>query len=112
MGIQFLMMAVTTLVVALCFGQWQTLHFLVPSDLVTLVYLSLATILLPCCILLITQRSISAITVAFFSVVEPLTGVSFAFFSAGERLPLLASIGGGIVIVGIVLQVMAGAHQR
>jgi drug/metabolite transporter (DMT)-like permease len=54
----------------------------------------------------------SAITVTFFSVVEPLTGTSFAFFSAGERLPMLAYIGGGIVIVGIVLQVMAGTRKK
>jgi drug/metabolite transporter (DMT)-like permease len=111
-GIQFLMTALTTLVIALCFGQWQTIHFLVPSDLVALVYLSLATILLPCLIMLVTQRSISAVTVAFFSVVEPLAGASFAFFSAGERLPMLAYIGGGIVLVGIVLQVMAGTGKK
>ena len=105
-------MALTTLVIALCFGQWQTIRFLVPSDLVALVYLSLATILLPCLIMLVTQRSISAVTVAFFSVVEPLAGASFAFFSAGERLPMLAYIGGGIVLVGIVLQVIAGTGKN
>jgi drug/metabolite transporter (DMT)-like permease len=111
-GIQFLMMALTTLVIALCFGQWQTIRFLVPSDLVALVYLSLATILLPCLIMLVAQRSISAVTVAFFSIVEPLAGASFAFFSVGERLPMLAYIGGGIVLVGIVLQVMAGTGKK
>jgi drug/metabolite transporter (DMT)-like permease len=111
-GIQFLMMALTTLVIAFCFGQWQTVRFLVPSDLVALVYLSLATILLPCLIMLVTQRSISAVTVAFFSVVEPLAGACFAFFSAGERLPILAYLGGGIVLVGIVLQVMAGTGKK
>jgi hypothetical protein len=95
-------------------GEWSCchLHFLVPSDLATLVYLSLATILLPCLIMLVTQRSISAITAAFFSVVEPLVGASFAFFSAGERLPILAYIGGGIVLVGIVLQVIAGMGKK
>ena len=111
-GIQFLMMALTTLVIALCFGQWQTIRFLIPSDLVALVYLSLATILLPCLIMLVTQRSISAVTVAFFSVVEPLAGASFAFFSVGERLPMLAYLGGEIVLVGIVLQVMAGTGKK
>jgi drug/metabolite transporter (DMT)-like permease len=111
-GIQFLMMALTTLVIALCFGQWQTIRFLVPSDLAALVYLSLVTILLPCLIMLVIQRSISAITVAFFSVVEPLMGACFAFFSAGERLPMLAYIGGGIAIIGIVLQVIAGTGKK
>ncbi len=111
MGVQFLTAAFVTLVIALCFGQWRTLHLLIPSDLVVLIYVSFVTTLLPCFLILLVQRSLSAITVAFFSVIEPLVGASFAFFS-GERFPTLAYIGGGIVIVGILLQVGGGINRQ
>jgi drug/metabolite transporter (DMT)-like permease len=111
-GVQFLTTAFVTLVIALCFGQWKTVHLLIPSDLATLVYVSFATTLLPCFLMLAVQRSLSAITVAFFSVIEPLVGASFAFFSVGERLPMLAYIGGGIVLVGILLQVGGGTIRQ
>ncbi|HEU5379362.1 MAG TPA: DMT family transporter, partial [Ktedonobacteraceae bacterium] len=100
MGVQFLTVALLTLLIALCFGQWESVQALLPSDLAALVYASFAAILLPCFLMLIVQCSLSAITVAFFSVVELLTCAAFAFFSAGERLPILAYIGVGIVIVG------------
>jgi lactate permease len=111
-GVQFLATALVTLVIALCFGQWRTVHLFIPSDLLVLIYVSFATTLLPCFLMLVVQRSLSAITVAFFSVIEPLVGVGFAFFSTGERLPMLAYIGGGIVIVGVLLQVGGGINRR
>jgi lactate permease len=111
-GVQFLTTALVTLVIALCFGQWKTVHLLIPSDLATLVYASFATVLLPCFLMFVVQRSLSAITVAFFSVIEPLVGASFAFFSVGERLPMLAYIGGGMVIVGILLQAGGGTIRQ
>ncbi len=82
LGVQLLTMALTTLVIALCFGQWQTVHLLIASDVVTLVYLSLATILLPCVILLVAQQYVSAVTAAFLNVIEPLAGACFAFLYA------------------------------
>jgi lactate permease len=112
LGVQFLTTALTTLVIALCFGQWQTVYHLVPSDLAALLYLSLATILVPNLIMLAAQRYLSAVTVAFFNIIEPLAGVGCAFVFAGERLPILAYIGGGIVLASIVLQVVAGTVKQ
>ncbi len=111
-GVQFLTMALVTLVIALCFGQWKTVHLLIPSDLATLVYVSFATTLLPCFLVLTIQRSLSAITVALFGVIEPIVGAGFAFFSVGERLPMLAYVGGGIVLVGVLLQIGGGTRRQ
>lgn len=112
LGVQFVTAALLTMVVALCFGQWETMQRFLPSDLTAFVYLSFAAVFLPCVLMLVAQRSVSAITVAFFSVFEPLTGVTVAFFSTGERLPPLAYIGVGIVLIGILLQVAGGTSKQ
>jgi drug/metabolite transporter (DMT)-like permease len=108
-GVQFLTMATLTVLTALCFGNWQSLRVMVPSDLVILVYTSVGTILVPVLLENIMQRYVSAMTVSYLAVLEPLVSATFAFFIAGERLAPLAYTGAGMILIGVILQATANA---
>lgn len=108
-GVQLLTMAALTVLTALCFGNWQSLRVMVPSDLVILVYTSVGTILVPVLLETIMQRYVSAMTVSYLAVLEPLVSATFAFFIAGERLAPLAYIGAGMILIGVILQATANA---
>jgi len=109
LGVQFLAMAAVATLAALCFGYWQSLHALVPTDLAVFAYAGIGTILIPVVLETLMQRYVSAITVAYLAVLEPLLSLAFAFFMAGERLAQLSYVGVGIIVIGLVLQAAANA---
>jgi lactate permease len=111
LGALLVTMAAVSAVLALCFGQWKGVVASLPADLSALCYVSIATLLVPVCAALIIQRYVSAVTVSFFAIIEPLAGASFAFW-AGERLPVLAYAGAGLVLLGVLLQAISGTIRE
>jgi drug/metabolite transporter (DMT)-like permease len=106
-GVLLLTMAGASLVLAFCFGNWQTLRLLQSHDILVLLYTSVGTTLVPLILTAKAQRHVNAVTVAFLAILEPLTAASFAFLT-GERLSTLAYIGGFIILIAVVLQALAG----
>lgn len=109
LGVQFLAMAGITTGLAFCFGQWPSVLAFTRADVAVLVYTSLGTVLLPVTLTLFMQRYVSALSIAFLALLEPLTSVGLAFFLMGERLPTLAYLGMIIMFIGIVLQATSNA---
>jgi len=108
LGVQLLTMAGVAGVFALCCGNWQSLRTGTWTDVGTLCYTSIATVLVPVVAAPLLQRYVSAVTVAFLAVLEPLTCTAVAF-GFGERLPWPTYVGTGIVLVGVVLQAAVSA---
>jgi drug/metabolite transporter (DMT)-like permease len=108
-GCQFLIMTGIALLVALCFGDWHTLTRWCSTDTAVLLYASFGTMLAPILLSAWIQHRlrVSAVTIAFFAVFEPVTSATFAFF-AGERLTLFTYIGGIWVVASLILQAIAG----
>jgi drug/metabolite transporter (DMT)-like permease len=108
-GVQLTTMAVVTLIFALAFGRWQSLPIPVPgSDLAAMMYAGLGTVVVPVLLSTFLFRSTGAVTASFFSILEPLSSGLFAFLVAQERLPALAYVGSGCILLGMVLQAVAG----
>ena len=66
--------------------------------------------MLPLCAQLFILRHVSVVTMSFFMILEPLANASFGYL-VGERLPLLAYVGGVFVLLAVVLQAIAGARR-
>lgn len=106
-GVQWLTMSVLTLVLALSFGRWQSLQVLVfGPDLAAMVYAGLGTVAVPSLLLLVLLQYTSAITAAFFAMVEALASAFFALVVAGEHLPFLAYIGCACMLGSMLLQAL------
>jgi drug/metabolite transporter (DMT)-like permease len=102
--------ATTSTLAALCFGDWQKVALLVPGFLPAFCYLSLVATLLPVILsTLAIQQNVSALTAAFLTILEPVASALFAFFLAGERLPLNAYIGGVCVLIGMLIQALVSS---
>ncbi len=110
LSVQLLTMAGIGLAFALCVGNWQTITALRPSDGVALGYTSVMATLVPLIFMPLLQRYVSAVTLAFFAVIEPLASAGIAF-TFGERLSILGYLGFGIVLVGVMLQALVGARN-
>lgn len=111
LGVQFLAMAGLTSGLAFCFGQWPSIQTFTRADIAVLIYTSLGTVLLPVILTFFMQRYVSALSIAFLALLEPLMSVGLAFFLMGERLPTIAYLGMAVMLIGIVLQATSNAFS-
>jgi drug/metabolite transporter (DMT)-like permease len=100
-------MAATSLVLALCFGRWESLQTMTTADGVTLLYCGLATVLIPQVIVTILLRSISAVTLAFLAVLEPLMSIGFASLWGKMSLNLPGWCGVSLILLSLFFQAQA-----
>jgi len=100
----FAAMAAVAVILALCFGQWTTLQTMTPSDWGILLYCSLGTTLVPLILLTILLRSISATTLAFLAVLEPLISIGFAYVFSSLALGVIGWCGVGCILLSMLLQ--------
>lgn len=108
-GVILLTMAALVVVAALAFGEWRGMQTMHVTDMLSIGYVSFAAILLPLCAELFILRHVSAVTMSFFMILEPLASAIFAYL-AGERLPSLAYVGAVFVLIAVVFQALAGAR--
>ncbi|GHO48342.1 EamA family transporter [Ktedonospora formicarum] len=112
LGVLLLTLAGTSLLVALCFGNWSSLRAWHQSDATILAYTSLGTVLLPLLLTIKAQRFLNVVTVSFLAILEPIISALYAYFGGGERLTSLAYVGGAIILVSVVLQTLQSAFTR
>ncbi|HZU01383.1 MAG TPA: DMT family transporter, partial [Ktedonobacteraceae bacterium] len=99
-GIELLTMAAwASLVVLLC-GNWQAVHPTLPKDALIILYVAGACTFLPTLLTIVMQKYISAVTVSFIYILEPVLGAGVATLYLHEALPLVGYIGGGLVVAG------------
>lgn len=102
-GIELLTTAVWANLVALLFGDWQASHPALPKDIEVVLYVSAACTFVPVLITVLLQKYISPVTVSFIYILEPVLGAGIAYFYLSETLPLAGYIGGGLVVLGAVI---------
>jgi drug/metabolite transporter (DMT)-like permease len=100
-------MAGVTLALALAFGSWSSLDTLTLTDLAIVCYASWATVLIPLLLFTFLLRSVSAVTVAFFAILEPLMSIGFTFALGTLSLPLLGWMGVGCILLSVLIQTVA-----
>ena len=110
-GIELLTMALWACLVALLFGDWQAFHPLFPKDALVILYVAGACTLLPTCITVLLQKHISAVSVSFIYILEPVLGAIIANFYLHEVLPLYGYLGGGLVVVGAFLHTLGSVER-
>ncbi len=102
-------MAAMTLALALCFGWWPSLQSFSAADLNTLVYTSLATVLIPVALSTFLLRHISAVSLAFFALLEPLASIVFAAVFGSLSFPFFGWFGVGFIFLSVLVQAGAAA---
>ncbi len=102
-GVEMLTTAAWATLIALLFGDWQSVHPLFPKDTLIILYVAGATTFLPILITVLMQKYISPVTVSFIYILEPVLGAIIANLYLHEILPLQGYIGGGMVIVGTLI---------
>jgi drug/metabolite transporter (DMT)-like permease len=112
LGALFAAMAGITLALALCFGSWSSLATMTSADLGILVYASVGAVLLPILLLTLLQRVLSAVTVAFLAVLEPLGSIGFASAFGTLALPFIGWWGVALILVSMLLQARAAAGAK
>jgi drug/metabolite transporter (DMT)-like permease len=115
-GIELLTMAAWASLVVLLFGNWQAIHPTLPKDALVILYVAGACTFLPTLLTVIMQKYISAVTVSFIYILEPVLGAGIATLYLHETLPLVGYIGGGFVVAGAVIHTLGtagwSAHQQ
>jgi drug/metabolite transporter, DME family len=111
LGGLFASMAAIALVLALCFGHWETLQTMTDADRGILLYSSLVTVLIPLVISTVLLRYVSAITLAFLAVLEPLISVGFAYTLGSISLGIVGWCGVGLILLSMLLQANASRPQ-
>jgi drug/metabolite transporter (DMT)-like permease len=106
-GVQWLTMAGEMLIYALLFGNWQSVHFVLPEDLTMFAYVSLATTLLPMTTMMVMRPYVNGVLLTFIATLEPIAGAVFGFFFVHERFLPLVYLGGGLAVSSMVLQALA-----
>ena len=104
----FLAMSTIALALALCFGHWQTLQTITNADLGIVLYTGLATVLIPLVISTALLRYLSAVTLAFLAVLEPLISIVFAYLLGSITLGFFGWCGVSFILLSILLQASAG----
>ena len=99
-GIELVTMAAWASLVVLLFGNWQTLHPTLPKDALIILYVAGACTFLPTLLTVIMQKYISAVTVSFIYILEPVLGAGIATLYLHETLPLVGYLGGSLVVAG------------
>lgn len=107
-----LSMALVTIALALCFGSWPSLNRFSPADLEVLLYASIVTVLIPVVISTILLRYISAVTLAFCAVLEPLVSIAFAYALGTLSFAFLGWLGVGCILMSVLVQAGAAAGPR
>ena len=102
-GVELLTMGLWGSLLALLFGDWQTVHVSLPKDVWVVLYIGIGTTLLPTVFTVWLQKYISPITVSFIYILEPILGAVVAFLYLHEVLPLDGYIGGLLVVAGVMI---------
>src|SRR5581483_2395380 len=102
-AVELLTMALWANLIALLFGEWQTIQFSLPNDLMAILYIGLGTTLLPTLITILLQNYISPVTVSFIYILEPIFGAVVATLYLHELLPFYGYIGGGLIVAGVLI---------
>ncbi|GAC1555556.1 MAG: hypothetical protein NVS2B2_10580 [Ktedonobacteraceae bacterium] len=110
-GIELLTMALWACLVALLFGNWQDFHPSFPKDALVILYVAGACTFLPTLITVLMQKHISAVTISFIYILEPILGAVIANFYLREVLPLYGYLGGGLVVVGAFLHTLGSVKR-
>ena len=111
LGVELLTMALWASLVALLFGNWQAFHPSFPKDGFIILYVAFACTFLPTLIAICMQKYISAVTISFIYILEPVLGVVVAYFYLHEVLPLAGYLGGSLVVVGAFIHT-CGSVER
>ena len=110
-GIELLTMAVWASLVVLLFGDWQSFHPALPKDVWVILYVAGVCTFLPTLITVLMQKYISAVTVSFIYILEPVLGAIVANMYLHETLPLDGYIGGGLIVVGALIHTWSAAER-
>ncbi len=102
-GIELLTMAVWANLIVLLFGDWQAVHPALPKDVWVVLYVAGACTFLPTLIAVLMQKHISAVTVSFIYILEPVFGAVVSNIYLHEVLPLDGYIGGGLIVAGAII---------
>lgn len=113
-GIEVLTTAAWANLVALLFGDWQAVQPALPKDIWVILYVSIACTFIPTLITVLFQKYISPVTVSFIYILEPVLGAVIASLYLGEMLPLQGYVGGGLVVLGALINTWnsIGQHSR
>ncbi len=110
-GIELLTMAVWANLIALLFGNWQAVHLTLPKDVWIILYVAAACTFLPTLLTVLMQNYISAVTVSFIYILEPVLGAVIAALYLHENLPLDGYIGGALIVSGAIVQAWTLAER-
>jgi drug/metabolite transporter (DMT)-like permease len=110
-GIELLTMAVWANLVVLLFGNWQEVHPALPRDVWVILYVAGACTFLPTLITVLMQKHISAVTVSFIYILEPVLGAVVSNIYLHEALPLDGYIGGGLIVLGAIIHTWTNAEH-
>lgn len=110
-GVELLTMALWANLVALLFGNWQVVNFVLPKDVGIVLYIGIGTTFLPTLFTVLLQKYISPVTVSFIYILEPILGAVVAFLYLHEVLPLDGYLGGGLIVAGALIHTW-GALER
>ena len=102
-GIELLTMAVWANLIVLLFGDWHTLHLVLPQDAWTVLYVATACTFVPTLLAAFMQKHVSPVTVSFIYILEPVFGAIIANLYLHETLPLYGYVGGALVVFGAVI---------
>ena len=106
-------MAVVTLALALCFGVWPpSLQSFSLADVGVLLYTGLATVLVPVVLLTMLLRYLSAVTLAFLTILEPLVSIAFAYALGAISFSFFGWLGIGCILLSILAQAGAAAAPK
>ncbi len=110
-AVELLTMALWACLVALLFGDWQAFHPLFPKDALVILYIAGACTFLPTLITVLMQKHMSAVTVSFIYILEPILGAMIANFYLHEILPLYGYLGGGLVVIGASIHTLGSVER-
>lgn len=102
-GVELLSTAVWSCLVVLLFGNWEAVHPILPKDIWIVLYVSLACTFVPTLISVLLQKYISPVTVSFIYILEPILGACIAYIYLHEVLPIQGYVGGGLVVLGALV---------
>lgn len=110
-AIELLTMAVWANLIVLLFGDWQAVHPAMPKDVWVILYVAGACTFIPTLIAAGMQKYISAVTVSFIYILEPVLGAVMANIYLHETLPLDGYIGGGLIVVGAIIHTWSSTER-
>ncbi len=105
-------MSLTALLLACCFGRWESVQTITSTDLVVLVYCGFATVLIPQVLLTILLRHVSAVTMAFCAALEPLLSLGFASWWGTVSLDSWGWCGVSLILLSLLFQGVASRPPR